>query len=476
MTVPTRLLPFILCLLAAGVDAQLPQATPPSAELDRLSALVRGGSFQAADDQAAALLKSGATDPQTLAVCGLAVLGAGRVREAEGLFRRSIAKVPDNPEAHLGLGRVCRVRNDLDGAIEHLRRAVQSARFEDEAVRQLWRAAWERGRVSDLAEIRAQTAERLGRGGRPLPSLIANGWSQVRGLAGKRLFEIEGRVEDLRVPLTTDPRRPRIQMVTFRLNGTHDYPFDIDSASADFMTVSPLLAEELGLALAGNSSATGVGTEAAPVRFSMLDRVELGSIAFRNVPVMVSDLHPFRGQKKGLIGTGLLRRFNVTIDVRAGLMDLTPLDRPELLAAQIAPAAVAADLPLLLFDATTIEATLGGAPPALYILDSAAATHLVDRAFFETHLRAKTDPAAIRRSGIQGAQGAQFVNRIDGLSIGVGALVFPAESVHEFPMGALNAIAGRYAAGLLGNPILWPYRVHMNFRRGRLILERYPGS
>lgn len=32
--------------------------------------------------------------------------------------------------------------------------------------------------------------------------------------------------------------------------------------------------------------------------------------------------------------------------------------------------------------------------------------------------------------------------------------------------------SGRYTAGLLGNEILWPYRVHMDFRAGRLILEK----
>ena len=59
------------------------------------------------------------------------------------------------------------------------------------------------------------------------------------------------------------------------------------------------------------------GRPTAAVRFSVLDKVELGAVAFRNVPVMVSDIHPFRGLKKGLLGTALLKRFNVTIDVEA---------------------------------------------------------------------------------------------------------------------------------------------------------------
>jgi hypothetical protein len=40
-------------------------------------------------------------------------------------------------------------------------------------------------------------------------------------------------------------------------------------------------------------------------------------------------------------------------------------------------------------------------------------------------------------------------------------------------METLNSIPGRYTAGLLGNPLLWPYRVHMDFKNGRLILEKF---
>jgi hypothetical protein len=100
----------------------------------------------------------------------------------------------------------------------------------------------------------------------------------------------------------------------------------------------------------------------------------------------------------------------------------------------------------------------------------------VDGPFFEEHLKPTLDPARIVRSGIQGAGGAQYVNRVDGLSITLGPLVFDGQTVHEFPMEGLNEIGGRYLAGLLGNPLLWPYRVHMDFRVGRLILEKYPKS
>ena len=467
----------LFLLLGQTLDSRGGRSSAQRQDADKLAALMRDSSFREADKLAATLLADPAADSRTQAICGLAVLKAGRVREAESIFDKVISLSPDNPEAHLGLGRIGRIRNDTDSAISHFRRAIPSSAFYEEALRQLWRAIWDRGFVSELHEVYKLAEERYGRESKPLPSWFTNGLGQVQGLAGRRLFQMEGRFERLRIPLVRneDPR-VRIRMLTFKLNGKGEYLFDIDSASADFLTVSPLLAEELGLPLTGNSTATGVGTATAAVRFSMLDKVELGGIAFRNVPVMVSDLHPFRGLKKGLLGTALLKRFNVTIDVEAGVMDLFQLDRPELLAGNIDRAAVAADVPLYLFDATTVEASMAGAPPALYILDSAAAANLVDNPFFEEHIKPKLDPARIVRSGIQGAGGAQYVNRIDGLSIALGSLIFLEQTVHEFPMEELNSITDRYAAGLLGNPLLWPYRVHKDFRAGRLILEKYPKS
>jgi len=457
---------FIPASTAGLADAQAPGP-------ERLVSLLKENSFREADRLASALSSNPAgLDPFLTAMCGLAVLKAGRITEAEALFKKALSGAPDLPEAHLGLGRIARIRNDASGAIAHLRSAVPSAAFYEEALRHLWRATWDLGRVDDLADVRDLAVARYGRESKPITSLFTNGFDQVRALAGKRLFQMEGRFDRIEAPLLTSPDHPRIHMVSLGINGKGAYPFDIDSASADFLTVSPLLADELGLPLTGSSTASGVGTATAAVRFSVLDEVELGPVTFRNVPVMVSDIHTFRGLKKGLLGTGLLKRFNLTIDAEADRMILYPLDRPDVLRAAIDRAAIAADVPLYLFDQTVVEASLAGGPPGLYILDTAAATHLVDAAFFAEHVKPKLDPSRIVRGGIQGAQGAEYVNRIDGAPVVLGSLTFEGQSVHEFRMDELNMIGGRYAAGLLGNPVLWPYRVHMDFKAGRLILEK----
>jgi hypothetical protein len=466
----TALLFFVfVCLVGALSD----RVARTDIDAEKLVSLLRSDAFREAGRTADAILARRPEDPEIKALCGLALLKMGRISESESVFNEVVSRSPDNPEAHLGLGRIGRIRNDAEAAIRHLRRGVESRAFYEEAFRQLWRAARDRGRMADLADVYRLAEARFQREERPLPNWIVNGHAQLGGFEGEDLYRMEGDFEHIPVPLLRR-QGARNRMISLRLNGKGEYPFDIDSASPDFITVSPLLALELGLRETGNSVATGVGTDTARVRFSTLDRVDLGGITFRNVPVMVSDLHTFKGLKKGLVGTGLLKRFNCTIDVRRETMDLFPLDRPELLDANIDPDGVAVEVPLYLFDATSVEAVMAVGPAGLFILDSAAATNLIDADFFAEHLRPTLDPALIRPGNIQGAQGIQRINLVDGVTIKLGSLAFGGQRVCEFPMNPLNEITGRYAAGLVGNPLLWPYRVHFDFRGGRLILERFP--
>jgi hypothetical protein len=464
----------LLFLGQSASSGSRPSPSSGASDAAELLTLLRGDSYLAAAKLADRMLGDPALSPEGQALCGLAMLKAGRIAEAETILGRAISLKPDCPEAHLGLGRIGRIRNDNDSAITHFLRAVESEAFHEEAFRQLWRAVWDRGRVAELKEVRALAAERFARDAKLLPTWISNGLAQIEGLSGRGLFRMEGSAERVEVPLVATDPRLRFRMVSLGLNGRGDYLFHLDSALADFMTLSPLLAEELGLVPVGSATSSGVGTATIATRFAVLDEVRLGPLTFHDVPVMVSDVRTLRGLKQGLVGTAFLKRFNATIDAEAGTMELYPLERPDLMAARIDGSAVAADVPLYLFDQTVVEASLAGAPSALYILDTAAATNLVDRPFFEEHIKPKLDPARIVRGGIRGAGGAQYVNQVEGLTVALDTLVFDDQQANEFPMDTLNTIGGRYAAGLLGNPVLWPYRVHLDFKNGRLILEKRP--
>jgi Flp pilus assembly protein TadD len=55
---------------------------------------------------------------------GEVLLDRGEVDEAEALFRAVLDKQPDEPRANLNLGQIALRRNDLEGALTHLRRAA----------------------------------------------------------------------------------------------------------------------------------------------------------------------------------------------------------------------------------------------------------------------------------------------------------------------------------------------------------------
>jgi tetratricopeptide (TPR) repeat protein len=54
------------------------------------------------------------------------LLGQGQVHEADELYREVLAREPENPQAHLGLGRLAYQRNDWPGSLTHLDQAIQS--------------------------------------------------------------------------------------------------------------------------------------------------------------------------------------------------------------------------------------------------------------------------------------------------------------------------------------------------------------
>src|SRR5512135_2109214 len=136
-----------VCLLLGGLfvlalgQALISREGPPPASvksLDRLESLIRSHAFKDADRLAAEILADPAADTPARAVCGLAILKLGRIRDAEAILDKVVAAEPGNPEAHLGLGRIDVIRNNVEAALPHLRRAVPSVRFYEEALRLLW--------------------------------------------------------------------------------------------------------------------------------------------------------------------------------------------------------------------------------------------------------------------------------------------------------------------------------------------------
>lgn len=119
--------------------------------------------------------------------------------------------------------------------------------------------------------------------------------------------------------------RPDVPRITVRVNGTREVEGIIDSGAV-VSIVSERLATALGVKSLGTFEGTFYGLlgEPIPVRFGLLDRVDLGAMVIENVPVaiMPDDKMRFLVSKRDgkefhmdfLLGSNLLKEFRLELD------------------------------------------------------------------------------------------------------------------------------------------------------------------
>ena len=439
----------------AALTGSSPEAPNDAATL---AALIRAPSFREADKLAAKLLADPVLDAPTMALCGLAVLKAGRIAEAEAIFAKVIARSPDSPDAHLGLGRIARIRNDEDAAIAHLRRAVPSVEFFEEALRQLWRAAWARGFVSDLAEIRELAEERYRLASLPLPSWLEQQPGPDRRARRESVSSIWRGASSASGSRSSRPRpASRIRMIALKLNGKADRLFHIDSAVADFMTISPLLAEELGLVADRQRL---VHRRRHGRRRDPLRRAGQGRARRDRLPQRAG--HGLRrpdapGTERRPPRNGLsqaLQRHDRRRGQGHGPLPARPARASR---RQHRPHRRGGGRTALLLrrDDRRGHGSRGRRPRSTSWTRRRPRTSWTGPSS-RTHVKPKLDPARIVRAGIRGAGGPQTVNQVEGLAVRLGPLVLGGLQFNEFSMETLNTIPGRYTAGFWAIPCSGP--------------------
>ncbi len=146
-----------LALLAAALDSH---PAHPSLQYDRAVMLERAGRVKESVSALEHLLGEREEDPTLLNALGYTLADHGmELSRAEGLIRKSLAIMPDNPAVLDSMGWVRFKRGDSKGAIEHLKRAYSLAR--DPEIAAHWaEALWKNG---SQQEARAVLATALAR-------------------------------------------------------------------------------------------------------------------------------------------------------------------------------------------------------------------------------------------------------------------------------------------------------------------------
>ena len=146
-----------LALLAAALDKH-PQH--PSLQYDRAVLLERAGKIKESVSSLEKLIGERADDPTLLNALGYTLADHGlELSRAEGLIRKSLAIMPDNPAVLDSMGWVRFKRGDSKGALEHLKRAYTLAH--DPEIAAHWgEALWKSGAQQEARAVLATALAR----------------------------------------------------------------------------------------------------------------------------------------------------------------------------------------------------------------------------------------------------------------------------------------------------------------------------
>lgn len=220
------------------------------------------------------------------------------------------------------------------------------------------------------------------------------------------------------------------------------------------------------------SMTTGAGSVA--MNYMNLDKVTLGDVVLNNVPVAVTSLasfdHLIGARPAGLIGANILKRFLITFDYEKKTITLRdPSESIDLTDVEIVKTK-----PALGISGLAVDGVLDGAVPVTCLVDTGAAFNNISEGVVKSILPSSLLPMG-DVLGLDGRRIKTSSVRFKNIKLGKLSVNNPV-----FSVASQNAAvpAGIFSGGtklaVLGNPFWSRYRMTVDYRGQRLLLETTP--
>lgn len=254
-----------------------------------------------------------------------------------------------------------------------------------------------------------------------------------------------------------------------RLNNKTEEKFIVDTGASQTV-LDKSVAQKLGGGGGGSYSIT-TGGKALDVNYMTLSSLAVGDVSMDNVTAMVYDIAAMSlapgSRIGGLLGANVLRRFLVTIDYRDKVLILA---NPQ---SVVIPkgATVLPITPVFSAAVPVVKATLDDKLSANFLLDTGAPFNNLPVGLAKTLLNAPVLPVA-KASGLDGTKVSMGAVRFKTLKLDNLTVADPVFAVS--PQMAATSPSGLFTAsalGILGNPIWRQFRMTLDYRNERLILE-----
>ncbi len=288
-------------------------------------------------------------------------------------------------------------------------------------------------------------------------------------LAGRHLRRLTSPYQDAEMKLIRlydSANHPRGLGVKVRFNNRQTATLLLNTSGSGF-SLSPAMAEKAGLELLTDltTEMNGIGSQAPPDTFHYVAaQIQIGSVEFADYPVSV-----YRTARTadfdGYIGLGTFQRFLITVDFPGAVMRLAARPKEEL-AAPDEPVDARALAPgfqrVFRFGSDlTTQTSVNKEKARLFLIDSAAATNLID-SDFAREASLTTDS----RTPISGAQGAARTLIAKGVWLSFGGFHQDNPAMYSVSLQGLSDSIGVALGGALGMPVLSYLTLTIDYRNG----------
>jgi Flp pilus assembly protein TadD/predicted aspartyl protease len=460
---------------AADSYRKLTAANPPNPEA--YYGLVRSllGAHRSADAYAAAdqALQAAPQTAEAENAAGIATFRRGDLQKAELHFRAALKLKPNDPAALLGMAWIYQVVSKNKTAASLVVKAYMQSPQDPDL---MWAYADTLKGAAHLAELKA-ILTRLDPDAEMVHSLRSH-IAADEAAGDRKLRRLTSPYESTHVKMFRMLNGVKHQggvglHVQFNQHQTLDLLLD---TGASGISIAPKAAEKAGLQILGSESfeAKGIGDQDAnPAYRYLASEVRIGGVSFADYPVSVFRTAQGRDED-GLIGADVFKRFIVGIDIPD--LDLTLDPRPGEANSDEDALTDASDmLPPGFFRAfrfgnhLALPTSVNGGPPVVFLVDTGSSSNLMDIAAARQASKVHGDDRTIIK-GVQGNVGK--VARANNISLAFAGFRQDNPDVLAIDLEKMSENFGVGFSGILGMPVLGQMKMTIDYREGRVRLEK----
>ena len=433
------------------------------ARAGKVRTALRVAEYSLAQTEAEVLKAEAPRDAEAIALYGDALWSAGLFDESEAVFEQALALNPESSRARFGRARALTSVNKLDAALTEAQAALVNAPRDGEIYAQI-------GTIYERLHRFAEAANAYTSFINLLPNKDRSDKAQWTRAQVKFLQAFEGRVPvdidstDLQTTHTVPFRLVDDKIVVkAKVNGGRAMDFTLDTGSEETV-VSRETAQRAGAAPLAYTLSAGVGEVGLRgLQLSRLDRLEIGDLEIRNLPVLVKN-PALRGlpKREGESFSPLAFGLSMVIDYQQRLLTIGRI-------AEVSPSALR--LPMRIHRLAMVRGTLNATRPTYFVVDTGGEVISISSA-----TAGKFSPGEFRRIplkvyGTSGWDREAFL--LPGMSLNFDTIEYKNTPLVVLNLRAPSVLLGFELGGIVGHNFLSKYKVAFDLDRSELRLDRF---